>query len=122
MLEVLLHDAQCRLKSSFGWHRDDGTAEAGYSESGTMTRTVLFCWDPGCVDLEIAGWEPIVYHQMPGWPYTFVSMAPDVWHRSTSVDRPDLAGAVQRKMAVHMRQKENVSQRVDWLTVADAGK
>ena len=122
MLELVLHDSPGHLMASFFWHRDDTAAEAGQSESGQMCRTVLLCLDKGCVDLEVAGFDPVAYHTLPEFPYVFVSMAPDVFHQSKHVERPPCAGVVQRKLVLHMRQRVPGKPRVDWLAMAGAGR
>ena len=72
------------------------------------------CFDAGCVNLEIAGFEPVVYHELPEFPYCVLSMCPAVVHTSKRVTMPEFEHVVQRKLVVHMRKREG-RPRVDWL-------
>ena len=113
-LEIVLHDAQGVLLTTFRWHRDDNSPESGHAENGIMCRTVIVCLDAGCVNVEIAGFETVMYHELPGFPYCMLSMCPSVWHTSRPVHLPDLANVVQRKIVMHMRHRQG-RPRVDWM-------
>ena len=64
-VELTLHDSSGELLSSFWWHRDDTPAEAGSIEDAqSMKRTIIWVFDDGHVNLEIAGFEPIIYDKV----------------------------------------------------------
>jgi hypothetical protein len=64
-VELTLHDSSGELLSSFWWHRDDTPAEAGSIEDArSMKRTIIWAFDRGHVNLEIAGFEPIIYDEV----------------------------------------------------------
>jgi len=64
-VELTLHDSSGELLSSFWWHRDDTPAEAGSIEDAqSMKRTIIWVFDRGHVNLEITGFEPIIYDKV----------------------------------------------------------
>jgi hypothetical protein len=64
-VELTLHDSSGELLSSFWWHRDDTAAEAGSIEDAqSMKRTIIWVFDRGHVNLEIADFQPFIYDEV----------------------------------------------------------